>query len=539
MRKVLLIGSCWLIVFLLAGGGMAQEKPQYGGIFRWPSASDPPTLDPAHVVDTTSDRVARFMFNGLVDMDLKTFKPIPSLAEKWAISRDGKVYTFYLRKGVKFHPPVNREVTAEDFKYTFERFLNPKTRSENTWILEDIKGAPALIEGKTETLEGVKVIDRYTLQITLERPFAPFLSKIVLSNTFVVPWEEAEKWGDAFTEHPCGTGPFKFVEWIHDVHVKLIRFDDYFKGKPYLEGIEFRIIPEEATRLAEFQAGNLEVVDIPFGMIKFLQADPKWKDMVVIYPMLGIYYVGFNMEKEPFKNNKKLRQAFNYAVDRKGICEVIREGAAIPAKGFSPPSLPGFDPTIEGYTYNPEKARQLLAEAGYPGGKGLPSITYWHNAPSKTHSAIAQYIQANLRDIGVNVDINTMDWAAYLQFCQEGKPQMFRMGWVADYADPDDFLWVNFHSANIGPRGNYSRYSNPRVDALLSLAQEITDWDQRVKLYSEAERILIEDAPVIFVYWYVATGMLQPYVKNFEFCHFDGQPEFAHTPVEKVWLAKK
>lgn len=538
MKKILLAFGLWLLILLLVGGAMAVETPRAGGVFRWPSISDPPTLDPAHVVDTTSDRVVRFLFSGLVDMDLKTFKPIPSIAERWTISRDGKVYTFYLRPGVKFQPPVNREVTAEDFKYTFTRYLNPKTKTENTWVLEDIKGAKAMMNGEATTLEGVKVIGPYTLQITLESPFAPFLSKMVLSNTFVVPWEEAEKWGDAFTEHPCGTGPFKFVEWIHDVHVKVARFDDYFKGKPYLDAIEFRIIPEEATRLAEFQAGNLEVVDIPFGMIKTLQTDTKWKDMVVIYPMLGVYYVGLNMEKEPFKDNKKLRQAFNYAVDRKGICEILREGAALPAKGFSPPSLPGFDPTIEGYTYNPEKAKQLLAEAGYPGGKGLPEITYWHNAPSETHSAIAQYIQANLRDIGVTVNINTMDWAAYIQFCQEGKPQMFRMGWLADYPDPDDFLWVNFHSVNIGPRGNYSRYSNPRVDALLSLAQEIADWKQRVKLYSEAERILIDDAPVLFVYWYVATGMLQPYAKGFEFCFFDGQPEYAHTPVEKIWLAK-
>lgn len=292
---------------------MEKDKTdKYGGVFRYGMMSNPPDLDPVHATDTSSSRVINQMFETLVGLDSEG-NVIPLLAESWD-AKDGKVFTFHLRKGVKFHatteggkPTANggREVTADDWVWTFNYICNPETNSERAYFVDMIKGFKDYQEGKADKLEGVKKIDDYTLQIELEYPFAPFIS-VLTYNTFVVlPKEDVEKWGDQFNFHPVGTGPFKFEEWVQDQKVVLSKNESYWmKDKdgnplPYMDGIEFRVLPELSTEWTEFTLGNLEAIDEV--------DDPYYKEAKEKYqfyerPQMGTYYYGMNVTLEPFKD---------------------------------------------------------------------------------------------------------------------------------------------------------------------------------------------------------------------------------------------
>ncbi len=303
-RVVILLLSCYL--FGISFGVAAA--PKTGGTYRFPLSTDPPTLDPAQITDTTSHSVASEIFNGLVTYD-ENLQIAPDLAERWEISPDKRTYTFYLKKGVKFHN--GRECTAHDFRYTFERVLSPATRSPRTGFIDRLQGAKAYMQGQADHVKGISVIDDHTLQLTLEQPFNLFLHLLTYSSNYVVPKEVTEKYGKDFTSHPVGTGPFRFVSWKHDDQLVLEANEAYFKGRPYLDRIQYRILPEEVTRLEEFKAGNLEHSDIATGQFANVKNDPKLSKLIVSYPNLGTYSLRFNMEKASFKGNKKLRQAFN------------------------------------------------------------------------------------------------------------------------------------------------------------------------------------------------------------------------------------
>ncbi|RMF89523.1 MAG: ABC transporter substrate-binding protein [Nitrospinota bacterium] len=520
------------LTLLWTGGNALAATPKYGGTYRFPLSTDPPTLDPAQITDTTSHSVASEIFNALVRYD-ENLRLVPDIATRWEISPDKRTYTFYLRKGVKFHN--GRECTAQDFRYTFERVLNPATHSPRTGFIDRLQGAKEYMQGKADRVTGITVVDDYTLKLTLEKPFTLFLHLLAYSSNYVVPREVVERYGKDFTSHPVGTGPFRFVEWKHDDHILLEANPEYFRGRPYLDRILYRIIPEEMTRLEEFKAGNLEHSDIPSGQFLSVKNDPELGKLLVSYPNLGTYSFRFNMEKPPFKNNKKLRQAFNYAIDRQAISDIILEGRVIPAKGVLPPTMPGYNPDLKGYTYNPEKARQLLAEAGYPGGKGFPHIDLYFNT-NETHQKIAELVQAQLRELGINIGLRSLDWAAYIKLVDDGGTLLHRMGWIADYPDPENFLTVLHHSRNIGPAGNSARYSNPRVDALLDRADASEDWEERKRLYQEAERIIVDDAPWIYVYYYSANMLFQPYVRGLRLTGMDSELTIGIQPMELVWL---
>jgi len=477
---------------------------------RYRIGADPSTLDPAHSTSTDAAVVVLKVFEGLVRYEPETLKIVPAVAESFDVSPDGLTYTFRLRKGVKFHN--GREVTADDFRYSFERILNPKTRSERRWVLEEIDGAEEFSRGETNAIRGIEVPGKYTLRVRLRRPFAPFLAQLCMEGASAVPHEEAETWGDDFTSHPVGCGPFKFVSWKHDVDVVLESFDDYHGGAPKLKRIEFRILPEITVALEEYFVGGLDFLDqLPPGRLHELRE--KYPNEVKIWQILGTYYFGFNHQKEPFKGNRKLRQAFNYAIDREGICNVIGEGVPVPASGVLPPGIPGYNADLKGYTYDPDKARQLLAEAGYPGGNGLPVITLWYNT-DPGHQRISEYIQHCLKQVGVPVKLKNIDTAAYWQAQYAGEPTFFRSGWVADIPDPDNFLYILLDSKQFGAPGNTCWYSNPNLDALVERARSVSDWAERERLYREAEQIAVEDASWLFIYYYGDVAMMKPYVKG-------------------------
>jgi len=505
------------------------EKDKYGGVFQGRVASDPPSLDPAHITDTTSHKVAMNIYNGLVKFD-KNLNIVPDIAKSWDVSKDGLVWKFNLKKGVKFHN--GDPVTAKDFVYSFTRMVNPETKSEREWLFTSIKGVEEFQNGKADKVSGLKAIDDYTLQITLDEPFTPFLTVLGMVNASVVSEKAIEKYGADYVNHPVGTGPFEFIEWQHDNKVVLEANEDYFDGRPYLDKIVYRVITEASPAFAEYEQGNIYAMvdgDIPMGQMPRVLNSEEFADEVNKTPLLGTYYFGFNTTKKPF-DNVKVRKALNYAVNKKAIAKVLKNGTVKPAKGILPPGMPGRNKELEGYPYNPEKAKQLLAEAGYPNGlSGEYELIY---NTSKSHQAIAVAVQANLKEVGVDVKLSNLEWGSYIKRVDNGETQIFRLAWIADYPDPDNFLYVLFHSKNAGPGGNGAFYQNPEVDELLDKGRKMKAGKERKDLYAKVEKMIMNDAPWIPVYYYTKVGLQKPFVKGYT------MTALGPLPLDDVWLDK-
>ena len=509
-----------IVILNLSGCGSPPEESER--IFRFRLGSDPPSLDPIHATDTSSAAVVFRIFEGLIEQDPETLEIVPSLAESWEISKDGITYTFHLKKGVRFHN--GREMTSDDFLYNFERCLTPENISERSWVLAPIKGAKDMLNGRAETLTGMETPDDYTVILHLEEPFTPFISYLTMEAARVAAREGIES--DQFT--PIGTGPYKFISWDHDIRVSLEANEDYHGGETGIQRVDYEVVPDVGVAFQKFIAGELDLVNqIPPGQLTLIKG--KYPESVRIWPYLRNEYIGFNHTRPPFKNNLKLRQALCRAVDRESIVKNLLEGASIPANSILPPGIRGKDVTIEGYGYDPDKARQLLTEAGYPGGKGLPEIALWYNT-DEMHQQIAQIVQDSFRKIGVDIRLKSLDWPAYLKACQSFEPDMFRMGWVADIADADNFLYILLDSKQFGAPGNYSGYSNPEFDRLVEEARVSLDEDHRIELYKKADRIATEDACWIMLTYTKLRMLFNP---DYEGLVLPLQGEF-RIPIEKL-----
>jgi len=495
-----IIASILLIIPGIINCGSSTDDGRR--IFRYRLATDPPYLDPIHTTDTSSATIVFRIFEGLVDLDPLTLEVVPSIAESWEISEDGLQYTFHLKKGVKFHN--GREVTSDDFRYSFERCLTPENMSERSWVLAPIKGAQEMLQGTAKSLSGMETPDDYTVILTLEKPFAPFLSYICMEAARVAAREGVHE--DRFI--PIGTGPFKFISWDHDIRVSLEVFEDYHDGKAGIERVDYEIIPDVGVTYQKFVAGELDLVnEIPPGQLRLIRE--RHPDALKLWPFLRNEYIGFNHTRPPFKDNLKLRQALCWAVDRKRIVEDLYEGAAQPAHCILPPGMPERDDTIEGYGFDLDKAKKLLAEAGYPDGKGLPELMLWYNN-NEMHQQNVQFIQSTFKKIGVNVRLKSLDWPAYLKACENHEPDLYRLGWVADIPDADNFLYILLNSAQIGSPGNYSGYSNPEFDRLTNEARISTDPEHRIELYRKADRLATEDACWIHIMYSMQRILFNP-----------------------------
>lgn len=492
-------------------------------VFRFALEVNPPTLDPVKITDVTSHGVASKIFNTLVRYDTK-MELVPDLAEALpAWNAADNSYTFKLRKGVTFHD--GSPMTAQDVKYSWERLLDP-AESKRMQILAAVKGANAKIDGKGEVkeAEGLQVVDDYTFKVVLTGPSPTFLHEIIMVNAAVVPKGSAEKAqaaGQTFSQVPVGTGPFKLVEWQPNQRLVMARHDDYFRGKPFLDKLTFEIVNKPQMRLEKFLAGEFEVCDIPFGQFKTMQR--KHADLLKSNPTFRTNYLGISIHSvkeggesvpaDPLGTNVKLRQAINCAIDRDNICDTILEGRSKPANSILPPAMMAHDPNLRGWTYDPKKAKALLAEAGYPDGKGLRKLEFFYRQDPDAQK-IAVAIQADLQSIGLDVDICALDWAALLDRLDKNPPDLFYLGWVADYNDPDNFLFWLFHTKQWGDPGNHTRYSNPQVDALLDKAHVSMDQNERVKLYHEAECKILEEATWCVLETRVNYILVHPHVKN-------------------------
>jgi peptide/nickel transport system substrate-binding protein/oligopeptide transport system substrate-binding protein len=479
-----------------------------GGTMRV-SIFQPVSLDPPFCVESEGIQVVRQIWDGLFDYDRETLELVPELCDKWEVSNDGLVYTFYLKKGVKFQD--GSSLTAEDFVYSWTRAVLKDTAAPLAYHFSPIKGFDACQDGSAATFEGVKALDDNTLQVTLSYPYADFVTTLGHVAFYPVKKADIEKWGAEYSKHVNGTGPFKFVEWVDDQHINLARNDDYYGQKAMLDAVEYKITADDSAAFLDFKAGNIDFTLIPRGEVKATQEDPKYKDDVIIKSMLAIYYYGMNLQAEPFKDNPKLREAINYLIDRNNICEVINEGVTTPMTGFVPPGIPGFQENAAPYTYDPEKAKQLLAEAGYPDGKGLPTLKWVYDTGSG-HEIIGEAIQADFKNVGINMELEGYEYGTFLEKAKTGDFTFYRQSWQADYPTMDNFLYPLFDSKAYD---NYSGYNNPDVDKMLLDARATIDKDQRIAKYREIEKKILSDNAFVLIFFYGQRRVIQPYVKGF------------------------
>jgi peptide/nickel transport system substrate-binding protein/oligopeptide transport system substrate-binding protein len=511
----------------------AQDKeqakpPKHGGVYRRPLANNPSTLDPAIISDTYGFTVAQQIFDGLVQYDA-SLTIIPAIAESWKASRDGLSWTFYLRKGVKFHH--GREVVADDVVYSFTRILDPKTISKAAEVFLKVKGAKEFVEGRSKVISGLRALDRYTVQIDLAEASAPFVAALAIGYAKIVPREAIEELGAGFGSRPVGTGPFKFVRWKKDEEILLEANKDYYAGRPFLDHLDYRIYPghQRDAMLANFENGELEDTDLPASEIERFQNSSRFQ--FVSRPILGVRFFGFNTTQGPLVS-RLIRQAFNCAIDRELLVREINKNRYRAGQSFLPPGTYGYDPQFRPYPFDPQRAKTLLAKAGHPGGKGLPVFQMWSSVKSgdieREHEAIKRY----LAEVGIRVEFHYhTNWPEFKAMVQDGKLPIFRWGWIADVPEPDNFLYSLFHSQG---RTNLTRYQNPKVDRLLDQARAEQVYLKRVEMYRQAEKLIMEDAPVMPLNYYSYERVFQPYVQSIEVSAL-GDP---YIPMRKIWLAK-
>ena len=471
--------------------------------------SNPTSLDPALITDVQGSVIAAKLFSGLVRLDAR-LKVVPDIAERWEVSKDGRTYRFYLKKGVLFNH--GREVTANDFKYSFERIIKPSTKSPNTWIFDNVAGAKSFREGRTDGVTGFRVIDPYELEISLTLPFSPFLKMLTMTPAYVVPQDVAEAKGADFALNPSGTGPYILESWLPNQQVVLRRNDKYSGGVAQLKGVVFRIIPEDLTALTEFELGNIDIMQIPSSAYWKLKNDSKWKPYIEALQSLNTYYLGLNTAKPPL-DNPILRRAIGLAIDRKKILETFYEGRGRLAEGPVPDLLRTWvlNKNTRALGYDAAMAKQMIKEHGFAGTR----LTLYIAADQESVD-LAEIIHSYLGDVGLTVDIRQLEWSAYKSAVNRGEPDMFWLSWWADYPDAENFLFPLFDSANLGPAGNRTGYVNRVVDRLIEEGQHSVDQRKRDHLYQKAEEKIISDAPWVF-FWHKTDYIIrQPWVSGFK-----------------------
>ncbi len=507
-----------------------EQTPKRGGTYRRPLDNDPGTLDPAFVSDIYSFTVIQQIFDGLIQYEAAAGIR-PALARSWKASRDGKTWTFTLRKGVKFHN--GREVTADDVVYSFERLLDPRHKTVVVSLFLKIKGAPEFNQGRARSVEGLSAEDPYTVKIILTEPSAPFISALGVGNTKVVPREEVERKDKPFGQNPVGTGPFKFKEWKRKERIVLDANDSYYADRPFVDHLEYRIFPGIVYEkmFNEFERGELHESPIPASLPEGVLRSRGYH--TVKRPILGIVFIVFNTDFAPF-NNPKLRQAFAHAIDRDRLAKVINKDRVHPASGILPPGTYGYDPKFHGQAYDPARAKALLAEAGYPGGRGLLPLVLYSNRDSKEARAEHEALKENLRAIGVNLNFRyNTNWPTF-QAAVYAKPglALFRYSWYADTPDPHTFLYQLFHSQS---PNNLSHLDNGKIDDLLVAAEGQTDYRKRVDHYKKVEREILDRAPILVLYHPTYSRVFQQYVQGLEVSAL-GDP---YIPMRLVWLDRE
>ena len=489
----------------------STRKARDGGTFLR-LGTDPPTLDPHLTTDVDSAIYAVEIYGGLMTID-KELAIVGDLAETWDVSPDGKTTTFRIHPDAKFHD--GRTVTANDVKWSLERAADPLTEAFNASVfLNDIIGVQEKLTGASTEISGVQVINDRTVTITIDAPKAYFLSKLTYPVSFVLDQANVES-GKSWIFEPNGTGPFKLAEYNPGELLRLQRFDEYHLGPAMIDEVEFLI--SGGNSMLMYENDELHITGIPLSLLDGV-VDPSNTlsgDIVNAPPAFDVDYFGLNTTEPPF-DDIKVRQAFNYAIDRQSLASTLLDDLVVPAAGILPPGFPGYNPNLEGYDYNPEKARQLIIESKYGDMETLPRITL--TLPGSFGAAISPSIEAMLamweQNLGVEISLLQTEWAIFLQDLHQNRFQMFGgLGWIADYPDPENFLDVLFHGKS---NNNQAEYTNEVVDDLLERARIELDETARFELYHQAEEIIVHDAPWVPL-WHSNGGsvLIKPNVADY------------------------
>lgn len=496
-------------------------------VFRYNEAANIQSLDPAFAKDQAMIWVDVQLYNGLVQMD-NELNIVPSIAKSWEVSNDGLEYTFHLRNDVYFHPHQlfkngKRRVVAEDFVFSLNRIVDTKTMSPGAVFFENVEQ----INGKYSFFAP----NDSTFVVRLKQAFSPFLGILTMPYASVVPKEIVNHYKEDFRKHPIGTGPFKFKMWKENVKLVLVKNEDYFEkdslGKrlPYLDAVAISFIVDKQSVFLEFVKGNIDFIsgidpnykDEILTRSGKLQSKYKDKINLITQPYLNTEYLGFKMdvndEKNPLKD-KRVRQAINYGFSREKMIKYMRNNIGYPGEyGIIPVGLAGFDSTVNSYEYNPEKSKRLLAEAGYPNGEGMQEITL---STTATYLDLCKYIQQQLGLLGIKVKIDVNPPAALREHIAQGKTQWFRGSWIADYPDAENYLSL-FYSKNHCPKGsNYTHFSSKEFDKLYEKAILETDYEKRITLYKKMNAIIIEESPIVVLYYDQVLRFVQKNISGFE-----------------------
>jgi ABC-type transport system substrate-binding protein len=529
------------LLFLSACYSTAKDDR---AVFHYNEYSGIASLDPAFAKNQSIMWAVHQLYNTLVEVD-SNLHIIPSLAKGWTISADRKTYTFQLRSNVFFHDDVafpngkGRRMTAGDVVYSFQRLINPETASPGSWIFN----------GKIDSADGFKALDDTTFQLKLLRPYHPILGILSMQYCSVVPKEAVEKWGSDFRRHAVGTGPFRQVAWEEGQALILKKNPAYFEQDssgnrlPYLDGINVSFYNSKAAEFLMFRQGKLHFIndiDASFKdevLTKRGNLRQAWDSQIVLqtHPFLNIEYLGLlvdttnDLVKSSPLRLKKVRQAINYGFDRKKMILYLRNSMGIPAEsGFVPVGLPSFDSLfVKGYTYNPKKARALLKEAGFAAGTPAPPIKLF---TISIYADMADYIAKQLSEIGLNIQVEVVQKSLLLELTSSSKALFFRGSWIADYPDAENYLSV-FYSKNPAPP-NYTRYHNPQFDALFEKALAETDDSLRYQLYRQADQLVMQDAPVVPLWYDMVIHLVQPTVTGFR-PNALNLLELRHTQIKK------
>jgi len=528
MRKLL---PFIVVSLLLISCGRKHQVPENIKLFRYNEAAGIRSLDPAFARDQANIWGVNQLFNGLVQLD-DSLQVKPCIAKSWEISDDGLLYTFHLRSDVFFHPSEvfnnqKRKVIAADVDYSLQRLADEKTASPGKWVLGNVA---CKSDGKLDII----VSNDTTVAIRLIKPFAPFLSLLSMQYCSVVPREAVEFYGKDFGHNPVGTGPFLFKYWKDGLKLVLLKNPDYFEidksGKrlPYLDGVVVTFIVEKHTAFMEFMQGNYDMIsgldpnykDVLLDAAGNLKPEHNNKMYMTRIPYLNTEYLGISVQKSgggavSALQEQKIRLAVNYGFDRRKMMRYLRNNIGYPGLyGMIPPGLTGYAEDSEFcFEYNPSKSKQLLAEAGYPNGIGLPEIVLQTTA---TYQDLCEYIQQQLAEISIKIKLDVVPPATLREMVSQSKSGFFRASWIADYPDAENYMSL-FYSKNEVPNGpNYTHFANAEFDRLYEEAVSSSNDSLRAELYEKMNRIIMEQAPVVVLYYDMAVRFVSNRIKGLE-----------------------
>lgn len=516
-----------ILLSLLFFSCTEKKTIKHPNVFRYNESKGIATLDPAFAKSQVLIWPVNQLFNGLVQMD-NQLSIKPCIAKSWEIAENGKRYTFYLRNDVWFHHSnlfpdgKRRVVTANDFEYSLNRIIDPKTGSPGAWIFNQVAE------------NGITALNDTTLQIKLKNPFPAFLGLLTMPYCSVVPKEAIDYYKQDFRNHPVGTGPFQIKFWKEGEKLILTKNPNYFekdeKGNPlpYLDAISITFINDKQSEFLEFLKGNIDFISglSPANKDELItrngRLNPKYKGQIklISQPYLNTEYLGFLLDTSKISNknspviNKKIRQAINYGFDREKMMKYLRNNIGIPAtNGFIPKGMPSFSDEVKGYEYKPGKTRALLKEAGYPNGEGLAPINL---TTTSDYLDLCEYIQQELSQFGIEINIDVSTGATFREMVAYSKLEFFRGSWIADYPDAENYMAL-FYSKNFSPTGpNYTHYANQSFDDLYQKAMNQTVDSIRYTLYRQMDRIIINDAVVVPLYYDEVVRFVHHNINGFE-----------------------